>query len=352
MKTLLRLYQNEAKNRHSASIFDLIDGNHETKQTKSLSYLFFKFPGLVEFFILKIEERTKKKMPQCRTADFIQVDAEMVSAKDYFLRRDITLSFYQHNKLYFVIVFEAKSINVGSKHKDIENQLNSYLDSTHYPHEKGVQKMGVTITKYPTLHSLDNGFFSFTWTDVITILTEYTKKNPKVDGHLIEEYNDFLKGVGRGMRYYEIEVLSVAAGGTHGLTGKHFIHSCPQHQQGYNYKEPLFITFREKNGGEMQYLYKIEDIIVLDPYSPSLEVLLANYDVEFGERILSYIQDRKNGFGFKHRGEEYRFYNLSKTSIIDLKHKPKPEVNNSGARYYTLAELLKGNKIVHVESKV
>jgi hypothetical protein len=37
--------------------------------------------------------------------------------------------------------------------------------------------------------------------------------------------------------------------------------------------------------------------------------------------------------------------------VIHLKHLPKPLNNNAGVRYYSIAELLKGEKVVIVASQ-
>ena len=80
-------------------------------------------------------------------------------------------------------------------------------------------------------------------------------------------------------------------------------------------------------------------------------MLLGNIEPDFANRIKGYIADRKNDFGFKHKGEEYRFYNLSRINVIHLKHKPRPEQIIPGIDTL-LAELLKGEKIVHVEKRL
>lgn len=154
------------------------------------------------------------------------------------------------------------------------------------------------------------------------------------------------------MKFYEVDVLSVAAGKTSELIKEHFIHACPDQLQGFKYKTPIFITFRAEGGGEMEFLYKIKDIIVLDPYSPNLDILLDNVEEDAAKRIQKYIQDRKaTSFGFEYNNEEYRFYILDQREVVHLKHLPKPSFNSPGKRYYTIAELVKGHKLVKVASQ-
>lgn len=92
----------------------------------------------------------------------------------------------------------------------------------------------------------------------------------------------------------------------------------------------------------MTICHKIKEIVVLDPLSPNLEVVLDGIEADFAERIKRYIADRSaTRFGFEHKDEEYRFYNLDKHEVIHLRHLPKPEANNAGPRYYTIAEFLR-----------
>lgn len=59
----------------------------------------------------------------------------------------------------------------------------------------------------------------------------------------------------------------------------------------------------------MEFLYKIDEIVVLDPLTPSLNVLLEGVQIDFATRIKEYISNRINGgYGFNHPGEEYRTY--------------------------------------------
>lgn len=353
LKTSFRIYQNNNSIGYS-SFFDLIDGDNETKQTKGLAYLFAKFPQLVILLLKYIACLTKKKLPSSNEIDYVQVDAEMLSVGIDKIRRDITLALYQGDVKKYVIVIEAKSVKVGSLKNNIIKQLTSYLDPAYFPSDTGVPRIGITLTKYTVLHSRDTGFISMTWNEIMILIRKFifTEKNNKNDITIAVEYLEFLTGVKKGMNFFEVEVLSVAAGKTHGLTKKHFVHACPHNVQGFSYKTPIFITFRADGGGEMEYLYKIKNIVVLDPFSPSLDLILEGIDYDFACRIKGYITDRKNnGFGFNHEGEDYRFYNLSNKDAIHLKHLPKPKKNNVGARYYTIAELLKGEKIVEVASQ-
>lgn len=354
MKTTFRIYKGRSSKKYS-SFFDLIDGDNETKQTKGLAYTFSKYPNLVFMFIKSVLSPAALSGLPLNEVDYVQVDAEMLSEGHIIIRRDITLSFYRGNVKCFVIIMEAKSSKKGLvKDNDLTLQLSSYLNPEYFPGEQGIPIIGITITKYRVIHPIETGFISISWNEIIKLLNNFmrSRKNQNIDLDIAREYADFLTGVKNGMNFYEVEVLSVAAGETLPLTMKHFIHACPHHRRGFTYKTPIYITFRSASGGEMEFLYKIKEIVVLDPLSPNLDVVLDGIEAEFAERIKRYIVDRSaSKFGFEHKDEEYRFYNLDKHEVIHLKHLPKPEVNNAGPRYYTIAEFFKGNKIIKVASQ-
>jgi len=350
---MLRLYQLGDTN-YRSTFFDLIHGDTETKQTKGLSYLFSRYPRLIELLLKKVTYLTTQKFPEfIKGIDFVQVDAEMLSVGIKKIRRDITLSFFHGNIKKLVIIIEAKSLSVSVKQEDITKQLREYLDPINFPLDANVPMIGITLTKYKVLHPSESGFSSLTWTDIVDLIKELINHENKLgqDVTIAEDFLEFIYGVRKGMKYYEVEVLSVAAGKTKELTKNYFVHAFPHNKRGFSYKTPIYITFRSGGGGEMEYLYKTDETIVLDPLSPSLNILLEGVQIDFASRIKEYISARiKGGFGFNHPGE-YRFYNLSSKGVIHLKHLPKPQSNNSGARYYSLAELLRGEKIVFVESK-
>ena len=350
---MLRLYQGGNTN-YRSTFFELIHGDTETKQTKGLSYLFSRYPKLIELLLRKLTDKTTHKFQDfIKAIDFVQVDAEMLSAGKKKIRRDITLSFFRRNVKKLVIIIEAKSLSVSVKQEDITKQLREYLNPINFPQDANGPMIGITLTKYKILHPSESGFSSLTWTDIVDLIRELINHENKKgrDVTIAEEFLEFIYGVRKGMKYYEVEVLSVAAGKTNELTRNHFIHAFPHNTRGFSYKTPIYITFRSGGGGEMEFLYKTDEIIVLDPLSPSLNILLEGIEGNFAARIKEYISARiLGGFGFNHLGE-YCFYNLSSKGMIHLKHLPKPQNNNSGARYYSLAELLKGEKIVTVASQ-
>ncbi|WP_178389861.1 hypothetical protein, partial [Bacillus cereus] len=195
--------------------------------------------------------------------DFYRVDAEMLSQSVPKIRRDIAISFYKENELKFVIVIEAKSVSIKNVSK-LTPQLEQYLDAEQYPDDAFVPKIGVALSKHPyVFESQNNNFVSITWLDIIKILHDLRKIDPiEFEDFLINEYFRFITGVDIELKFFEYEILSVNAQTSFSSIEKYFIHGCPHDQKGYNYRDTLFITFRKE--GEMNRLYKIEDVVILD----------------------------------------------------------------------------------------
>lgn len=348
-KMIFRLYQTE-QSRFESSFFDLIDGNLETKQTKGLAYLFNLSPEMLRGFLMlnKIDSQMKKRLnkkdyKQFLKSDFIKIDAEMMGDGVEKVRRDITLTFYNKGIKTFVLIIEAKSIKLG-KNFNMENQLQKYIHPKHFPEDANVAKMVVALTKNEQIFE-DTQYISITWTEVIQVLFQVMKAElDSTKSRILKDYYKFITGVDKAMHFYEKEILSVPAGKTFNEITNHHIHACPL---SYNYRDSLFITFRQK-GGIMDKLYKIEHILELDPSNHSIHQIVRDRGLPYEQRLLSYLKDRIAGYGFTH-DEQYRFYILSEEEYISLPHKPHPEKNNVGPRYYTLAELLSGREIVYTE---
>lgn len=332
-----------------SSVFDLISGDKETKQTKGLAYLLKIQPQIISSLlnmpeltnaIKEIGFNTKLLSEKC----LIYIDAEMLSEGQNPIRRDITISFYKDNQILLVVIIEAKSIkqkNTG----DITQQLHKYFYPSLFPKDSNVPKIGVVLTKYRQLLD-DKKIASITWSQVVNILAEtYEKHNKSLENKLVKDYIDFVMEVDKEVNYYEKEVLSVPAGKTFDLISKFYIHACPN---SYPYKTPLYMTFRKK-GGEMDTLYQIEDIVIINPSEDSYKTIIEKSTIKEKDRIQNYILQRKAEWRFKAKDEDYRFYILSKKREIKLPHKPK--IINSGHCYFSLAELLCGEKDVVVESR-
>lgn len=354
LETTFRLYQSE-NSKYKSSFFDLIDGDRETKQTKGLAYLLNMSPELLDEFLTidKIHSKITKVLTGSqyklfKESDFVKIDAEMISDGIEKIRRDITLTFYYKSLKVFILIIEAKNIKFINE-SNIEEQLQKYVDPKFFPNDKNVPKIAITLTRYKQSF-LTNKFLSITWTDIIQALYNILRlKLESTKSLLLKDYYNFITGVDKRMNYYEKEILSVPAGKTFEEINKHHIHACPNTPP-YNYRDPLFIAFRQKGGGVMDKLYKIDDIFVLSPENTSVLKVIEETDLSYKERLLAYIADRKIGHGFK-KNDMYRFYVLSEAEHISLHHHPHPQVNNSGGWYYTLTEMLSGRQTVYTDSK-
>lgn len=131
-------------------------------------------------------------------------------------------------------------------------------------------------------------------------------------------------------------VLSVSAGGTYDLVEEFAIHAHPN-TSNYSYKKTEYITFRKRNGGHMDTIYKIIDTFSINVPNWKVEIDKLNFSENVIERISNYIIKRTSGFTFE-KDEPYKFYILEK--MYDLPNNPRPPKNNPGGWYYQLEDLL------------
>ncbi|MCY7349558.1 MAG: hypothetical protein LH606_02680, partial [Cytophagaceae bacterium] len=135
------------------------------------------------------------------------------------------------------------------------------------------------------------------------------------------------------------EVLTFPAGKTLGIVEKYSIHACPN-SKGFNHKDVNYLALRKSDGGAMNRIYLIEEIIVFNPIMNSWS---KNYmSKHYCQRLLSYVQDRERVLPFG--SEDYKFYILSVSE--DLPHSPRPQINNTAKMYFTRQELLDGKEIL------
>jgi len=345
MKTFFRLYKNSQADFNS-TIFDLVNGGNETKQTKGLAYIFSQYPDFLFDFLntksLKkgIKEITPSGIKR-KSITSIEISAERFSIDKK--RADIIIKIDQNKKPFVAIIIEAKSINTSVNQQALSAQIQHYLDPKKFPDLDSYLKVGIVLTKYN--QSIPN-IINMTW-DIITQLL-FNTCHKFSSNSIIKQYFNFLTQIDKSMKYYEKEVLSIPAGISLANVQQYNIYVCPD-TKGYNYKKPLFVTFRQSNGGVMTKLYKIEDIIILNPTNQNEIIALSNstYPDHFKLRIINYI----NAMGYNTPiTYDERFYLLSETESIDLVNSPHPQRNNAKFTYYTLTEILT-KQIVVPESK-
>ncbi|NDY73082.1 hypothetical protein DO021_15475 [Desulfobacter hydrogenophilus] len=348
MKKIFRLYEN-GKAKFESSVFDMITGEKETKQTKGLAYLLKEYPSLIRD-ILKLNKIrnhscfSKKRLKlRWKEINSIEVLAEKITKSGN--RVDIIIKINEKSAPLLAIIIEAKSIKSNIKYSAVIPQIEKYLEMGEISDLEGYSKIPIILTKFKSMLGSDD-IISLTWQDIIDIIS---KSNERNKNNLIGQYYQFITGVNNKMHYYEKEVLSIPAGKTFDLVEKYKIYECPNNSS-YNYKKTIFITFRNTGGGVMKKLYKIEDIIVFNPAEKSdLDRVMDSMTEEQTkkERLQDFIKECK----YEHPGEEKKFYILSADEIIDLQNKPKPKRNNAKFTYYRLFDILT-KSIVEPASKL
>ncbi len=146
------------------------------------------------------------------------------------------------------------------------------------------------------------------------------------------------------MKLKKAEVLSVPSNSSYYCIETTSIHACPD---SYSYKSTQYITFR-KHGGIMERVYKIDEIVILNPHDSEQ---LSRLSPKYKNRIRLYMDCRERELPFESKDYDRRFYILSETNQIELAHKPHMRKNSQGHCYFTLAELTSGKEIVEVASK-
>ena len=334
MKTVFRIYENEDANFES-SIFDMISGDKETKQTKGLAYVMKENPYIIKNILMidTIKNHLEKiRMPiNWKKVSKIEVIAEKITASSK--RVDILIKIDKENKPFIALIIEAKSIKSKIRPIVVYNQIQEYIGEGELPDCEEYEKLPIILTNYKTI--ITNEIVSIRWEEIINIIGEQVNNN----NYILLQYYNFITGVNKDMHFYEKEVLSIPAGKTINLVEKHLIYECPDKEE-YRYKKPIFITFRDKGGGVMRKLYKIEDILVFNPTINSDIDRVNDYlkDARIKNRLKNYIYD-----SIYEDSEEKRFYILSAEEIIQLNNMPKPERNNAKFTYYRLFDILTKN---------
>ena len=335
MKIHFRLYT-DTKTDFRSSIFDLISGEKETKQTKGLAYVFSQYNDFLFAFLEyeNVKQTIFQKLH--KNVDYPKITSIEISAERSTTdkkRADIVIRIDSERKPLIAIIIEAKSIKANVNQQALAKQIEYYLDEGQFPELKHYALVGIVLTKYN--RSIPN-LINISWSDVIQMLINFCKKRNETE--IIYQYLNFLTQIDKTMKYYEKEVLSIPAGSSISDVEKYNIYICPDNKN-YNYKRPLFVTFRQRNGGIMRKLYKIDDIVILNPSNQNEIETLKNstYPDNVKNRILGYLNSSNYSHG--HPDDE-RFYILSETESIELHNNPKPMRNNAKFTYYSLKEIL------------
>jgi hypothetical protein len=345
MKTYFYLYDDNSGKKYNASIFDLISGNNEPKQTKGLACIFSKYKEFLTDFLniekVKSEIQLKVKDFSIKKIDSIEVSAEKFSITGD--RADIVIKLMGKNNVLFAIIIEAKSIKTKVNQRDLSNQIkNKYLEDNSFVDLLNVQKIGIVLTKYCQIIP---EIICITWDEIIDLLDNFCKRNKYTDNTLIYQYFSFLTKIGGSMKFYEEEVVSIPAGGTMKLIEKHKVYTCPISHRNADLKKSLYMTFRDKNGGEMSTLYKLVDTIIFNPDdSNEIDRLReSNINPDIIGQIEEYLKEKD-----WQDNEDCKFFIFSLDGNIELPKKPRPPRNNLGCWYYKLKDLLE-KEVVEVD---
>lgn len=328
------------------SVFGLL-GSTEPAQTKGLGYLLARSPITMEAF-LRLLGKDKKNINYLLSERYI-VDCEYRLNKH--CRADIIVSFpNSENKE--TILIEAKSISKNINDEVTEPQIEDYLNADFF---EGKNVTVVTLTANTTLCGSSENIINIRWSDIVDMLYDILNKNKNnsdAELCLIEDYFNYLSKIQKFMNYYDIDVLSIPAGQTIEIVKKTSIYECPSTGKGYKSRgehHPLYMAFRGTQG-RIEKLYKIEDVIVLDPNNET--------DVEKSggkNKIEEYKEARKTLPKEEDRileGEKYFFF-INKEESITLPYPIIYEANNSYVEtnrklyeYFAKPTEINGEKVV------
>lgn len=345
---LYRAYTKDKDNttiRHD-SIFGLL-GSTEPAQTKGLGYVFARSPKVTEDF-LRLIGKDKKEINYLLSEKYI-VDCEYILNDS--CRADIIISFPNTEDNYTILI-EAKSISENIKQDVAEPQIEDYLNADFF---EGKNVTVVTLTANTTLCGSSENIINIRWSDIVDMLYDILNKNKNnsdAELCLIEDYFNYLSKIQKFMNYYDIDVLSIPAGQTIEIVKETSIYECPSTGKGYKSRgehHPLYMAFRGTQG-RIEKLYKIEDVIVLDPSNET--------DVEKSgrkDKIEEYKEARKTLPKEEDRileGEKYFFF-INKEESITLPYPIIYEANNSYVEtnrklyeYFAKPTEINGEKVV------
>mgnify|MGYP000885225765 CR=1 FL=1 len=332
-------------NQFNSSFFDLIEGNFETKQTKGLGVLLSKSPIFLKTFLNLKKINSNFKIDSIESYDRIVVNCELASNENK--RIDILIRFFKNYKLNKVIIIEAKTISKNIDFFSAKKQLNQYVEN-HFKYLfediENENILKIVLTKYENTENSDNTI-SMAWDDILNALYQIKPKSNNIETQLCRDYFYFLTKINGSMKFYEKEVYSIpSANWSQDLINRFNVYECLNKGKYVIKKKPLYITFRKSGGGQMERLYKIDDIIILKPKSDLESFLNSDYDINKRKSIEKYCEFMTNDENGHWKdglpNDERQFIILSNQNNIELPSCPKPKRNNSFRAYYTLSEIL------------
>ena len=310
-----------------STIFDLIGGDLEPKQTMALGFLFSKSRSALNAFLKLIGVKV--------TFDKCIVDCEAKrKKKDDNDRIDILLRLYQDKEPVKAIIIEAKSVKAKTSEVAANNQVQKYVNNG-FPQLEGFSnKETVTLTQ--DVKTLVEGSTSITWLELVNELS-------RVQGEesIIKDFINYILNIkGNNMKHYEEEIVSIPAGNSYEAVVSSGIYECPVEYK-RNPQNPLFITFREKGGGAMKTLYKLLDVLELDlDDEASIEKVDETSIEKVGKQLnLKDRLDRYKSIGTPTKGVK-RVYVLDIDDAITLPIPVTPMENNTPIINYKISDFI------------
>lgn len=300
----------------NCTIFDLIGGDLEPKQTMALGYLFSKSRSALNAFLKLIGVKV--------TFDKCIVDCEPRRNEEYNNDRiDILLRLYQDEHPVKAIIIEAKSVKAKTSEVAANNQVQKYVS---FPQLKDFSNIE-TVTLTQDVKTLVEGSTSITWLELVNELSRVQGEEP-----IIKDFINYILNIkGNNMKHYEEEIVSIPAGNSYEAVVSSGIYECPVD---YNTpKKALFMTFREKDGGAMRTLYKLLDVLELD-LDDEASIEKVDKQLNLKDRL-----DRYKSIGTPSKGVK-KVYVLDVDNAITLPIPVTPMENNTSKIYYKLGDFI------------
>ena len=300
----------------NCTIFDLIGGDLEPKQTMALGYLFSKSRSALNAFLKLIGVKV--------TFDKCIVDCEpRRNEEDNNDRIDILLRLYQDEHPVKAIIIEAKSVKAKTSEVAANNQVQKYVS---FPQLKDFSNIE-TVTLTQDVKTLVEGSTSITWLELVNELSRVQGEEP-----IIKDFINYILNIkGNNMKHYEEEIVSIPAGNSYEAVVSSGIYECPVD---YNTpKKALFMTFREKDGGAMRTLYKLLDVLELDR-DDEASIEKVDKQLNLKDRL-----DRYKSIGTPSKGVK-KVYVLDVDNAITLPIPVTPMENNTSKIYYKLGDFI------------
>lgn len=308
----------------NCTIFDLIGGDLEPKQTMALGYLFSKSRSALNAFLKLIG--VKVAFDKC----IVDCEAQR-KEKDNNDRIDILLRLYQDEHPAKAIIIEAKSVKAKTSEVVANNQVQKYVS---FPQLKGFSNIE-TVTLTQDVKTLVEGSTSITWLELVNELSRVQGEEP-----IIKDFINYILNIKGNMKHYEEEIVSIPAGNSYEAVVSSGIYECPVEYK-RNPQNPLFITFREKGGGAMKTLYKLLDVLELDlDDEASIEKVDEASIEKVGKQLnLKDRLDRYKSFGTPTKGVK-RVYVLDIDDAITLPIPVTPMENNTPIINYKISDFI------------